>query len=492
MLCSHLHLYHLLHFHLLHLHLHLLCRRRARRWWRRCASCATSGPSSAAQPTSDCPWCTPRTHLPSYSYRSVLRRLALHDFEKARAGGAAVGPDDGRAQPILELARTLRLLLGVADVAGAAVTSHVGLLLQQLIDLSFGCDDLRQPSAAKIIGSKQAPAAVPASDVAAAYAAAVIRPMGAVDGWQLYVQERPMLWSVPLYRLLRPTVAAVLSEEGGGSLALPAVRGLIKAQTEAQRSVEEEWVRRTPPLEHAAFAPRGAPPPAPPLTRGYCDEVLGCLLSLQRIQAGDGQRRSRVAGLTHLAAVVRKPAARPCSRAFASPSTRLLFSPTRSLRREAAFAVFLALPELTPAPRRRGHRRARGLPADAAEPGVFCTLASASTRSCTLWRGTHRDASQTPGASPRTAPHLTAPFLVLQAAARRLRGSRLPTARRSGDGLAGGAGGRLRSHRYDACARVGAAGAAVRSGLCEGCGRRGPPPDQSRATRGAYLQEGSA
>ncbi len=117
------------------------------------------------------------------------------------------------------------------------------MFLQQLIDLSFGCDDLRQPSAAKLIGSKQAPAAVPASDVAAAYAAAVIRPMGAVDGWQLYVQERPMLWSVPLYRLLRPTVAAVLSEEGGGSLALPAVRGLIKAQTEAQRSVEEEWVR---------------------------------------------------------------------------------------------------------------------------------------------------------------------------------------------------------------------------------------------------------
>ena len=76
--------------------------------------------------------CTPLIHLPSYSYRSVLRRLALHDFEKARAGGAAVGPDDGRAQPILELARTLRLLLGVADVAGAAVTSHVGLLLQQV------------------------------------------------------------------------------------------------------------------------------------------------------------------------------------------------------------------------------------------------------------------------------------------------------------------------------------------------------------------------
>ena len=69
---------------------------------------------------------------------SVLRRLALHDFEKARAGGAAVGPDDGRAQPIHELARTLRLLLADADVAGAAGTSHVGLLLQQLIDLSFG------------------------------------------------------------------------------------------------------------------------------------------------------------------------------------------------------------------------------------------------------------------------------------------------------------------------------------------------------------------
>ena len=97
-------------------------------------------------------------------------------------------------------------------------------MLQQLIDLSFGCDDLRQPSAAKIIGSKQAPAAVPASDVAAAYAAAVIRPMGAVDGWQLYVQERPMLWSVPLYRLLRPTVAAVLSElSAARSLCRPCV-----------------------------------------------------------------------------------------------------------------------------------------------------------------------------------------------------------------------------------------------------------------------------
>ena len=65
---------------------------------------------------------------------SVLRRLALHDFER-RAGGAAVGLDDGRAQPILEL-RDATLLLGVADVAGAAVASHVGLLLQQLIDLS--------------------------------------------------------------------------------------------------------------------------------------------------------------------------------------------------------------------------------------------------------------------------------------------------------------------------------------------------------------------
>ena len=243
-------------------------------------------------------------------------------------------------------------------------------MLQQLIDLSFGCDDLRQPSAAKIIGSKQAPAAVPASDVAAAYAAAVIRPMGAVDGWQLYVQERPMLWSVPLYRLLRPTVAAVLSEEGGGSLALPAVRGLIKAQTEAQRSVEEEWVRRTPPLEHAAFAPRGAPPPAPPLTRGYCDEVLGCLLSLQRIQAGDGQRRSRVAGLTHLAAVVRKPAARPLLARVRLPvHAAPLLSDTEPEVREAAFAVFLALSELAPAPRRAEDTAAlAGLPADAAEP----------------------------------------------------------------------------------------------------------------------------
>ena len=35
------------------------------------------------------------------------------------------------------------------------------MLLQQLIDLSFGCDDLRQPSAAKIIGSEQVAAAVP-------------------------------------------------------------------------------------------------------------------------------------------------------------------------------------------------------------------------------------------------------------------------------------------------------------------------------------------
>jgi hypothetical protein len=73
-----------------------------------------------------------QTHPLTSLYRSVLRRLVLHDFEKARAAGAAVGPDDGRAQPILELARTLRLLLGVADVAGAAVTSHVGLLLQQV------------------------------------------------------------------------------------------------------------------------------------------------------------------------------------------------------------------------------------------------------------------------------------------------------------------------------------------------------------------------
>ena len=76
------------------------------------------------------------TYLLTSLYRSVLRRLALHDFEKARAAGAAVGPDGGRAQPILELARTLRLLLGVADVAGAAVTSHVGLLLQQVTPLA--------------------------------------------------------------------------------------------------------------------------------------------------------------------------------------------------------------------------------------------------------------------------------------------------------------------------------------------------------------------
>ena len=78
---------------------------------------------------------------------SCLRRLALADFAAAEAAGLPVGKNDARAQPVLELARALRVMLAHADVPDSCLRPHLPALLGQLFDLWAG--DERLASAAR-------------------------------------------------------------------------------------------------------------------------------------------------------------------------------------------------------------------------------------------------------------------------------------------------------------------------------------------------------
>ena len=153
-------------------------------------------------------------------------------------------------------------------------------------------------------------------------------------------------WSVPLWRLLQPIVSGVLSEEGGGSLAMPALRDAIRrqgaspppppplppppssvvaARSSAGGGGAEEVDAPPPPaadvlpLQFENFHPvsskptprldaRGArrpPPPMPPrpLSRNHCAELMNVQGSLQRLT--DPGRRARATALAHLSGVLR-------------------------------------------------------------------------------------------------------------------------------------------------------------------------------------------
>ena len=155
---------------------------------------------------------------------------------------------------------------------------------------------------------------------------------------QVYCSEGVDHWSVPLWRLLHPIVSGVLSEEGGGSLAMPALRGMIQSQGEgaaaaappppsvaiARRSTGSMDAKdaASPPRLATDVAPlqfenfrtasskrtlhldsRGARPPPCALSRDHCAELLNMQGSLQRlIEPG---RRARASALSHLSGVLR-------------------------------------------------------------------------------------------------------------------------------------------------------------------------------------------
>ena len=170
--------------------------------------------------------------------------------------------------------------------------------------------------------------------------------VGPLEDWQVYCEEGVGHWSVPLWRLLHPIVSGVLSEEGGGSLAMPALRDVIRrqgappppppplappsssavvARSSAGGGGAEEVDSPPPlaadvvPLQFENFHPvsskptprldsRGArpPPPSPsprPLSRDHCAELLNVQGSLQRLT--DTGRRARATALSHLSGVLR-------------------------------------------------------------------------------------------------------------------------------------------------------------------------------------------
>ena len=261
-----------------------------------------------------------------------------------------------------------------------------------------------------------------------------------------------MLWSVPLYQLLSSTVAAVLSEEGGGSFALPAVRadqGSDRGAAQCRGRMGGGRRSSTLPSRRAARRRRRRRSPAATATR--------CLAASSHF---NGSRRGWAAPLPRRAHPPRrcrsKPAARPLLArvrlpVHAAPLLRHGVEERGRVRRLSR--SFRA----TPAPRRAEDTAAlAGLPADAVEPERLLYACSASTRSCMRWRAI--DGS----------------------------GAEQATARRSGDGPAGGAGGRFvliamtRAH-------VWALLAAVRSGPAKAAGAR-RPRSKSSYMRGLSLR----